>query len=214
MAHVREWLSLLQDYGFCPRNADCPMSHDISLILDVEESIMRQQEESKNRRKQRRKRKRESFEVPPQEYLTKHFLPELEQAKKKVLTENGLPVMANGGKHLETEEQPRPMTSPKTTKAPDSPTSTPQLSGHRAGLDAFMTGYCFASYVLSLAASSGKEKEMASFPGLLEAVSDMSNKIALGGKPIPLLVTKSLYCSTSACHQAHKAHCQVSDSVV
>ena len=203
--HV-EWLSLLQNRGFCTDGEDCPMSHDINLILDKEWKIMCQHEESKNRRKQHRKRKREKSQGSALEDLTEHFLSELEQAKKKALAESGLPQMDHSSTHLDTEEQARPVAPPQATKVPDSPASTPRFSGHRAGVDAFMTGYCFASYVLRLATSSGgRGKEMAGFPEMLEAVSDLSNKIALAGKPVPLLVTKSQYCSTSACHQAHKS---------
>ena len=66
-------------------------------------------------------------------------------------------------------------------------------SGHRAGTDAFATGYYFLSSGLHLAGKSSKD--------LLSALSEYRNKIALGGKPMPLLITKSQYSSTSDKHR-------------
>ena len=66
-------------------------------------------------------------------------------------------------------------------------------SGHRAGTDAFATGFYFLSSGLHLAGKSSKD--------LLSALSEYRNKIALGGKPMPLLITKSQYSSTSDNHR-------------
>ena len=69
--------------------------------------------------------------------------------------------------------------------------------GHRAGTDAYMTGYSFACYGLRLA---GEKLVDADERGTL--LEEVKNKITLGGKPFPLLLTKSSYTTTSQNHRA------------
>lgn len=58
--------------------------------------------------------------------------------------------------------------------------------GHRAGFDAFMTGYCFAHYQSSLDAAQ---------------LASAKNKLYLSAKPFPLNILKSQYVKTSEHHQ-------------
>lgn len=63
----------------------------------------------------------------------------------------------------------------------------PRLNGHRAGFDAFMTGYCFAFYRIHIAGNDSMQK--------------LSNKIYLTGKDVPLNVMKSHFAKTSSQYQ-------------
>lgn len=79
--------------------------------------------------------------------------------------------------------------------------------GHRAGVDAYMTGYCFACYGLRLAGEKlviAEERET-----LLEEVR---NKVTLGGKNFPLLLTQSSYSNTSTHHRAIQERRKTEDS--
>ena len=80
----------------------------------------------------------------------------------------------------------------------------PQLHSHRAGVDAFMTGYCFAYYCLEKGERShgrprvsDNHSKAASWLGELVCVR---NKLALSGKPIPLQICKSHFAKTSQNH--------------
>ena len=82
--------------------------------------------------------------------------------------------------------------------------ASPQLRSHRAGVDAFMTGYCFAHYCLervegSRGRVSGDHSECTSWLG--ELVVSVRNKVALSGKSIPLQICKSGFARTSQNHR-------------
>ena len=68
--------------------------------------------------------------------------------------------------------------------------------GHRAGFDAFMTGYSFACISISLRKLASEQKS-----SWLSSVGEMKNKLANRGKAIPLHVTKSLFTNTSQQHR-------------
>ena len=81
--------------------------------------------------------------------------------------------------------------------------ASPQLRSHRAGVDAFMTGYCFAHYCLervegSRGRVSGDHSKCTSWLG--ELVASVRNKVALSGKSIPLQICKSHFARTSQNH--------------
>ena len=82
--------------------------------------------------------------------------------------------------------------------------ASPQLRSHRAGVDAFMTGYCFAHYCLergegSRGRVSGDHSKCTSWLG--ELVASVRNKVALSGKSIPLHICKSHFAQTSQNHR-------------
>jgi target of EGR1 protein 1 len=68
--------------------------------------------------------------------------------------------------------------------------SASRSQGHRAGFDAFMTGYCFAYFSLMLGATK---------------IQDSKNKIYLSAKPFPLQI-RSQYTTASAEHSRKLAH--------
>ena len=79
----------------------------------------------------------------------------------------------------------------------------PQLHSHRSGVDAFMTGYCFAYYCLGRGGESSdrvsdSHSKSTSWLGELEGVR---NKLALSAKPIPLQICKSHFAKTSQNHR-------------
>lgn len=66
--------------------------------------------------------------------------------------------------------------------------------GHRAGFDAFMTGYCMATYLLQLGKKT-EENELT-----LSSLVDVSNKLSLTKKEVPLQITRSHFIRPSASH--------------
>ena len=66
--------------------------------------------------------------------------------------------------------------------------------GHRAGFDAFMTGYCMATYLLQLG-KKNDENELT-----LSSLVDVSNKLCLTKKEVPLQITRSHFIRPSATH--------------
>ena len=78
--------------------------------------------------------------------------------------------------------------------------------GHRAGFDAFMTGYSFASIAVSLCQASnsrwpGSRGERDQREGRLGELREMRNKLANRGKTFPLHIVKSHFTSTSQQHK-------------
>lgn len=70
--------------------------------------------------------------------------------------------------------------------------------GHRAGFDAFMTGYAFGCYAVEL--SSGGEVER------LEGLEGMKNRLAsrVANWKVPLHILKSHFAKTSSTHAIAK----------
>lgn len=74
----------------------------------------------------------------------------------------------------------------------------PKMAGHRAGFDAFMTGFAFAYFV----AKYGSYDDIESRQPLMQfGVTEFINKVALSGKDIPLQITKSEFAKTSKEHR-------------
>lgn len=77
-----------------------------------------------------------------------------------------------------------------TLKDPFVELSLPRMKGHRAGFDAFMTGYCFAWYRVELVNSKGTN------------IEDTKNKVYLAAKDMPLTIMKSHFVKTSSSHKS------------
>lgn len=84
------------------------------------------------------------------------------------------------------------------TQPPDVHVSQPSMKtrdcGHRAGFDAFMTGYCMATYLLRLG-KRNDENELT-----LSSLVETANKLSLTQKDVPLQITRSHFTRPSATH--------------
>ena len=66
--------------------------------------------------------------------------------------------------------------------------------GHRAGFDAFMTGYCMATYLLQLG-KRNDENELS-----LSSLGEIANKLSLAKKDVPLQIARSHFSKPSLLH--------------
>lgn len=72
-------------------------------------------------------------------------------------------------------------------------------SAHRAGYDAFMTGYCFASFLLT---AFNKEIDFnAPLNAKRMGISHFVNNLYLTSKDVPLRVSASTFAKTSSLHK-------------
>ena len=154
----------------------CEMSHDIDVILNYEQQ--------KKANKKRRKRKRK----PKQTTSSQMCGEDAADTKKCETNGSGVDDVMDVDEVIADE---RPSNIADLTRSTASSTNTAS-GNHRAGFDAFMTGFCMATYYHRF-----KTQNAATF---VESVPKFLNKLNLSGKDIPLKVEKSQYCKTSVNH--------------
>jgi target of EGR1 protein 1 len=151
----------------------CELSHDIDIILNYEQQ--------KKAKKKKRKRKRNKS---------------IQSTSSGKCGEDSadMDMRETNGSSIADEDMADEKPSEIADQTLDTAaSSTNTASGnHRAGFDAFMTGFCMATYYHRY-----KTQNAATF---VESISDFLNKLNLSGKDIPLKVEKSQYCKTSVNH--------------
>lgn len=203
-------LSNLQAYGWCPLGPECPQSHDIDLIIDTDEAVA---EDKRRRRWQRRKDKRkralqsqpgtqtleEAEGSPPTKQVCEDSL-KAEKMEQKVAEGDAGDQLGSRQGHTGSLDIAHKRTSAETadvapSELPVNQASTNPVPGdglHRAGFDAFMTGYVMAYVGLS----QGLQL-CSSEPWLPKC----HNKVYLSGKTVPLTVAKSQFSHPSKAHK-------------
>lgn len=185
--------------------------------------------------KKKRKRQRNSRKLNDSS-LTKMFSRELDEAKRKLATRNEIPVEQNsiqentsdysndhmmevGTKSLPGIDKEATLDTSHSIGLPiididagltcDSTLDTTALPetthSHKSSRDAFATGFYFLQSALSRLPASATQQEL-SMNKLLSLHEEYKNKVAINGKPMPLLITKSYYSATSDNHRRMKQY--------
>ncbi|NXS10148.1 TOE1 protein, partial [Neodrepanis coruscans] len=200
-------------YGWCPKGVKCPQSHNIDLIIDEDDKLWEKRKKRKHRWKHRKNTKasakvfkeegseekmeqaQNGEEGPPRKQSCYEPAAAAELAE---VAANGEGVTLENSMDMETEPEVHP-NIPETEAADaagkEKETRVPPSQGgtHRAGFDAFMTGYIMA-YVWML--KQGKNTDTGAGPWL----PDCHNKLYLSGKSMPLQIVKSLFSKPSKAH--------------
>jgi target of EGR1 protein 1 len=167
------------NHGHCRLGAACTHSHALDVILDHEEQLASQARSGKRRRKDKNKRKGEAGE---EAQCAAGAIDEEQALKEPGLTH------ATNESDAHADDAPHP-----------AHTDWPVPShGHRAGFDAFMTGFCAADCLLFPGGpgSSSDAVDSAAY-GALASLLQHRNKVYLSAKALPLLIVKSRFASCS-----------------
>ncbi|NXH47851.1 TOE1 protein, partial [Dicaeum eximium] len=196
-------------YGWCPKGVKCPQSHNIDLIIDEDDKLWEKRKKRKHRWKHRKNMKvlatafqqessgenieqaQNGEEGPPRKQSCYEPAAAAELAE---ITPNGegrpIPAGLGSASHPGTPETEAAGAAGKEKETHGPPS---QGGTHRAGFDAFMTGYIMA-YVWML--KQGKSTDAGAGPWL----PDCHNKLYLSGKSVPLQIVKSLFSKSSKAH--------------
>ena len=220
----------MQGFGWCNKGTQCDKSHDIDDILDTENSSPAKKKRRRNKKKKEEtndvppengedmteaagdkvvesKTADEHIVFTTLEFMIDKLISE---ARREVENGDLVSGIAEGEMcsaarpstsdieirerqiNLNTNTENIDCTPPKENNRTESKQTVSIKGGHSAGFDAFMTGFTFAFFSAKL----GK-KGCDSIHGLDHCV----NRLALGGKDIPLQVVKSTFAKTSRLHR-------------
>uniref|UniRef100_A0A8D0EL11 Target of EGR1 protein 1 n=1 Tax=Strix occidentalis caurina TaxID=311401 RepID=A0A8D0EL11_STROC len=178
-------------YGWCPKGMKCPQSHNIDLIIDEDDRLW---EEKRKKRKHKWKRRKNTEE--PLEENSMDMEPEV-SSDTSTQREEDLGSTEGTAAQVAAAVSPSAKGNASASDHVEGRSEVPPGVGsggtHRAGFDAFMTGYIMA-YVWML--KKGKNIDTGAGPWL----PDCHNKLYLSGKSVPLQIVKSLFSKSSKAH--------------
>ena len=182
----------LQQRGFCQLGPDCPKIHSVQLLLASE--IAASERASAKKRKRKKKRKLEQISMDSNvtnnlatDLKVDHTDSSVTNHANNPSTDMKIDHMNDPVMNIEVDmENDKLSLDQGDTEGPD----VLENKGHRAGFDAFMTGFIFATFISNLSKDS-------TIPGC----SHFANKIYLTGKELPWNIARSHFAKVSSQHQ-------------
>lgn len=203
---------MLQGHGWCNNGKQCTKSHAIDLILDLDGS--KAAKNRKRRRRQREMQQQEGTEDMTENPDTAVDMRDCSDGQTGNLDNCLAETPADS---LETShDSPDNQQSSTSTDNLDYDIITDaylkssfeleqgRSGGHRAGFDAFMTGFIMACFLSkhTTVEDTGKRVVGAGLKlSQLSGVESLRNKIYATGKDHPITVSKSNFCNTSKNHR-------------
>lgn len=195
---VRPFPFSFQAFGWCPKGNQCLLSHDTDLIILQDEKTLK---DNRRKRKRQREKKKEgdkaaedasAFDSAPENKIA-HMMAEAaedNQRRPEMLPESdGDGRQDDGGSNRGEDKSLVPSGDGRAPASKTANTGT-----HRAGFDAFMTGYVFA-HARTIVGKAVAEPE-----GEEPWLPTCLNKVHLSGKAAPLNVVKSCFSRSSKAH--------------
>lgn len=163
-------------HGWCGKGSNCKRSHDIDLILDMDNLL-----QTKKRRKRKRRRHNQETSNPCEETGSTG-------TNEEVMQEEVTP-------ECEIEHESSGKDLALSPDLLNKPAEIVRSGSHRAGFDAFMTGFILSTYISQYGSYTGKLqlKDL--------GVDQMKNAIYLTAKDHPLMIVKSSFSKTSKEHK-------------
>jgi len=220
--------SSFSNHGHCASGKKCPQSHDIDLVVLSKEVDTGKNDRKRKRSPQEKRKNSDQEDKKSNEDLpldTSAVVPEKENIEAVATGSKSKPpkvvkskTESSGGEGTSGFEsdlqEPPPPPKPEPEK-PESSSSKKRknpkrsnVEGHRAGFDAFMTGFSFATYIVHSSLINPNEVSKSEAISRLLGVpvrpefSDLNiaNRIYLVCKDIPFMVRKSAYSRSSLGH--------------
>ncbi|XP_061549993.1 target of EGR1 protein 1 [Phycodurus eques] len=194
-------------FGWCSKGTKCPLSHDTDLII-LQDDNSKEDKKKKRKRQKKKKRDQEQKDCSISEGAPQNKMPHLELTPEDGhqgategcleganLIDGNINAQLHEGENLKTESEENKICednaeSTKTETTTGRSENKAESGTHRAGFDAFMTGYIFAHSCTLV-----KEGE-ANMIGLPNSI----NKVYLSGKAAPLNIVKSTFSKSSKAH--------------
>lgn len=215
-------------HGWCAAGFKCPNSHDVDMILDAEDWSVA----SKNRKRARKKKGRakenrepdggggekdERMDVAEDESSAscdenhRQTSPNDDKATGDVTTSvesKSNDVEPDDVESNDTESNDSTGVADinkiflGTTPTPSKAVPANRSGGHRAGFDAFMTGYIFATFAAKYRkpCGGGDSATETGTLGDFGIADELANKVYLGGKDFPLQIAASNFARPSKAH--------------
>jgi len=203
----------LQAFGWCTAGMKCPKSHSVDFILDCQEA------RSSRRRKRRHSslpiedcENGSSVEAGPIEVLTGDVETPPPQLVNSDTRDGACPSLS-AKRHASQKDRLHAASASSAFDVACDASCVPstcdalpaQLSGcHRAGYDAFMTGFAFAVFATKYGGLGCTKKEIESGCCDGDRLATFANKLCLSGKDFPLQVVKGNFAKLSQAHLKKK----------
>lgn len=198
-----------QSFGWCSRGSSCPKSHDIDDIIDLDgiKPARKSRKRKRRRNNQLNSSSNEEEKVEETDESTEDSCSKDEEMESDPTVTKKMRVISPVSESYETQNKVKSLPAKTGSESESglnnlsnkSDLGIARKEGHRAGYDAFMTGYIMAYYFTKYGKLPAEKRRNVKLTDL--NVEEFKNKVYLCGKDIPLVITKSSFTKSSKDHR-------------
>ncbi|XP_046364804.2 target of EGR1 protein 1-like [Haliotis rufescens] len=196
-------------FGWCSRGSSCPKSHDIDDIIDLDgiKPARKSRKRKRRRNNQLNSSSNEEEKAEETDESTEDSCSKDEEMESDSTVTKKMRVISPVSESYETQNKVKSLPAKTGSESESglnnlsnkSDLGIARKEGHRAGYDAFMTGYIMAYYFTKYGKLPAEKRRNVKLTDL--NVEEFKNKVYLCGKDIPLVITKSSFTKSSKDHR-------------